>query len=141
MKNYTLDPEPLSPGYFCDSSRKVNVSFLAHTPGVKGLAFAILLRAVEDGCNREWLEEIAEAYEIDLPEKFFAKAPVRNLAFDVSVERYVDVDKNPKAKRKKRKFKTLWLEGMNPGINLFKNPVTILHGEALRITTHLTPET
>ena len=140
MKNNILDPEPLSPGYFCDSSRKVNVSFLAHTPGVKGLAFAILLRAVEDGCNREWLEEIADAYEIDLPEKLFAKAPVRNLAFDVSVERYVDVDKNPKAKRKKRKFKTLWLEGMNPGINLFKNPVTILPGEVLHITTTLTTE-
>ena len=140
MKNNILDPEPLSPGYFCDSSRTVSVSFLGHSQGVKGLAFAVLLRAVEDGCNREWLEEIADAYEIDLPEKLFAKAPVRNLAFDVSVERYVDVDKNPKAKRKKRKFKTLWLEGMNPGINLFKNPVTILPGEVLHITTTLTTE-
>jgi len=140
MKNNILDPEPLSPGYFCDSSRTVNVSFLDHTPGVKGLSFAILLRAVEDGCNREWLEEIAEAYEIDMPENFFAKAPVRNLAFDVSVERYVDVDKNPKAKAQEAEVQTLWLEGMNPGINLFKNPVTILPGEVLHITTTLTTE-
>lgn len=135
-----LDPEPLRPGYFCDPNRTVNVSFIDHTSGVKGLAFAVLLRAVEDGCNREWLEEIAYAYEIDLPDRIFDKAPARNLAFDASVERYVDADKNPNAKRKKRKFKTMWLEGLNPDINLFKNPVTILHGEVLRITTHLTSE-
>lgn len=142
MNATQLDPEPLSPGYFCDPTRTVNVSFLDHTPGVKGLAFAILLRAVEDGCNREWLEEIAEAYEIELPEEFFAKAPVRNLAFDVSAERYVDVDKNPGVKRKKRKFKTLWMEGLpSSGLSLFKNPVTILPGEILRITTTLTSET
>ena len=135
-----LDPEPLPHGYFCDPNRTVNVSFIGHTSGVEGLAFAVLLRAVEDGCNIGWLEKIAYAYEIDLPDCVFDNVPARNLAFDASVGCYVDADKNPNAKRKKRKFKTLWLEGLNQDINLFKNPVTILHGECLRITTHLTSE-
>jgi hypothetical protein len=45
--------------------------------GCDGIALAVLLLAVKDGCNGEWLEEIAAFYEIAVPEGMLRRVPGR----------------------------------------------------------------
>lgn len=108
--------------YFCDPDRTINFVRSESTPGVKGLCFAVLLQALEDGCCRDWILDIVDAYDIDVPHSMFDKAPVRNLVLDPETETYVDASKLTRVKRRVRKFKALWLEGIQ--INLIPHKKT-----------------
>lgn len=86
----------------------------------------MLLRAIEDGCNKEWLRQIAHAYGIEVPEGMLDKTPIRRLAIDTQTECYFDVEKNPLKKRRARKFKTLWIEGLTIPFGCITTKPTII---------------
>lgn len=71
----TQDDLPLPPGYTTIEDRKVDFLLPESTEGVKGLAFAVLLMAVSDGCNPRWLEEIAEYYQVPVDPKILYRMP------------------------------------------------------------------
>jgi hypothetical protein len=68
------DPEPLPLDCFTDRTRAVEIT-MPRLQGVKGLGMAVLIRAVGDGCNCEWLERIARAYEIEVPDGMLRRRP------------------------------------------------------------------
>ena len=74
------DP-PLPKGYYEEPSRKCVFAIENDnsTPGYKGLAYAILLMAVHDGCCSRWLGEIAIGYGIELPTGMFDKTPANRI--------------------------------------------------------------
>ena len=59
--------------------------------GVHGLRLAVLLRAVEDGCNPKWLEEIAQFYEIDLPAGMLQRKPVAGVVVNQGTDRFTPI--------------------------------------------------
>lgn len=69
------DDLPLPPGYTTSEDRKVDFLLPETSEGPKGLAFAVLLMAVADGCNPKWLEEIADFYQIPIDPKILYRMP------------------------------------------------------------------
>jgi hypothetical protein len=49
------------------------------TPGYRGLAWAVMLMAVHDGCCARWLREIACGYALELPETIFDGIPANRI--------------------------------------------------------------
>ncbi len=93
------DDPPLPPGYEERPERRCVFALETMSGGYKGLAFAILLRAVEDGCNADWMKEIAEAYEVELPRGLLDRKPSTRVIMDKSFTRYVSIDVDRSGKK------------------------------------------
>lgn len=65
--------------YYLDPNRKVRFSFDHVTPGYRGLAWAVFLKGLEDGCNQEWLRDIVRYYDINFDEKLLNRLPVNKV--------------------------------------------------------------
>jgi hypothetical protein len=65
--------------FYTSPERKCRFSIDYVTPGAQGLAWAILLKAVEDGCSKEWLVAIVQYYGIDFDEKLFERLPMNKI--------------------------------------------------------------
>lgn len=77
----TEDPDPLPPGFFTDPKRRCEFYNNHEGPmvGFRGLAYAIILRALEDGVNEPWLRLVARFYDLDISERTLGKPLQRNL--------------------------------------------------------------
>lgn len=96
--------------YTESKERAVKFNFIDQTDGYKGLAYAILLMAISDGCDGTWLQAIADAYEIQVPEGMLFKTPVKEVCSDGKSGFFI-VDQEPSKKRRKLVFKSRWIEG------------------------------
>jgi hypothetical protein len=88
-----------TPRYSRDPKRKCVFSIETFTGGVKGLAYAVLLQAIGDGCDPDWLHEIATAYGIDLPPELLDHIPSRCVRLNLSTGRLMAVDGGEKRGR------------------------------------------
>jgi len=70
-------------GYTEESSRRCVFIVETFSPGYQGLAWAILLRAIEDGCNANWLMWICHFYGIDVDDKLFDRHPYSRVQRDM----------------------------------------------------------
>jgi len=77
--NVTDDPDPLPPGFFTEAERRCEFFHENRTEGIRGLAYAVILRALEDGVNQRWLEMLTRFYEVPIPEKYLRRTPERRL--------------------------------------------------------------
>ena len=75
----TEDPDPLPPGFYVEPSRRCEFFHEDRTHGLKGLAFAVILRALEDGVNERWLRMLASFYEVEIPDRLLRRPPQRRL--------------------------------------------------------------
>jgi len=66
-------------GYYTDNARKCRFSLDYVTPGYRGLSWAILLKAIEDGCSRDWLYDIITYYGIELDSKLLDRLPANKI--------------------------------------------------------------
>jgi len=66
-------------GYYTDPSRKCRFSVDYVTPGAQGLAWAILLKAIEDGCSEDWLRDIIRYYGINFDEDLLSRLPANKV--------------------------------------------------------------
>lgn len=74
---YDVDEDiPLPEGYTKRASRKIEFLSSDTASGLEGLAWAILLTAVADGCNPKWLEEIATYYQVSADRELLYRHPV-----------------------------------------------------------------
>lgn len=80
--NRSVEDPPLPIGFYENPNRRCVFALEKASSGYKGLCLAVLLRAVEEGCNPEWLKLIAKFYEIDTPEGMLDKTPNRRLKMD-----------------------------------------------------------
>jgi hypothetical protein len=78
-------------GYYTDESRKCRFSTDYVTPGEHGLAWAILLKAVEDGCSREWLRDIVLFYGIDFDVQLFDRDPANKIKFNKATKKMMGI--------------------------------------------------
>ena len=113
MRVLPPDDPPLPTGYLEDPARCCAVKVEGITAGPTGLAWAILLRAVQDGCNSEWMKEIAEAYDLDLPEKMLDRTPSTRAVLDKAKKnaKYISIDRNLEG----RKPLLSWGDGLAVG--------------------------
>lgn len=77
--------------YYIDESRKCRFSVDYVTPGEKGLAWAILLKAIEDGCNKEWLIDIVRFYRIDFDEALLERQPANKVKLNNSTNEMIGI--------------------------------------------------
>lgn len=91
----TQDDLPLPPGYECRPEREVTFLNSTTTDGLEGLAWAILLQAVADGCNPDWLAELAEYYQIQINTDLFYRRPQSVIRgadhFEAATDPFADV--------------------------------------------------
>jgi hypothetical protein len=73
----------LPEGYHCEEGRKCRflVDFDIMSSGFPGLGLAIFMKAVEDGCNPDWLKLLKEFYEIKVPSKALDRKPAARLRY------------------------------------------------------------
>jgi hypothetical protein len=83
----TEDPDPLPLGFHTEPQRKCEFFYEDRTLGARGIAFAVLLRALEDGVNEKWLRLITQFYEVPLPEEYLARRPERRLRMNQHTHR------------------------------------------------------
>ena len=76
LSRVSQDELPLPPGYSCREDRKVAFLNSTASDGLKGLAWAVLLQAVADGCNPAWLAQLAAYYHIEVRPELFFRHPV-----------------------------------------------------------------
>lgn len=69
----------MNANYYTDDSRKCRFSLDYVTPGYRGLAWAVLLKAIEDGCSREWLLDIVRYYDISLDDELLSRLPANKI--------------------------------------------------------------
>lgn len=77
--------------YYTEESRKCRFSTDYVTPGEQGLAWAILLRAVEDGCNELWLREIVNFYGITFDVALFKNAPANKIRYNKTTKKMMGI--------------------------------------------------
>lgn len=65
--------------YYLDPTRKCRFSVDYVTPGAQGLAWAILLKAIEDGCDEMWLRDIIRYYGINFDEALLSRLPANKV--------------------------------------------------------------
>lgn len=75
----TEDPDPLPPGFCVEPSRRCEFFHEERTHGLKGLAYAVILRALEDGVNERWLRMIAGFYEVPISDRLIDRPPARRI--------------------------------------------------------------
>ena len=78
-------------GYYTDEGRRCRFSTDYVTPGEHGLAWAILLRAVEDGCSEEWLKDIVNFYGMDFDVDLFKNAPANKIKFNKATKKMMGI--------------------------------------------------
>lgn len=70
------------------------------TPGYQGLSWAILLKAIEDGCSKEWLFDIVSYYAIDLDPALLERIPANKIKINSATNEMIAIHcSNKKAKR------------------------------------------
>lgn len=70
------DDPPLPFGYKFEEHRHTDFLTSDRSSGLEGLAWAVLLTAVSDGCCPMWLKEIAEFYQIDCDHRILYRRPI-----------------------------------------------------------------
>lgn len=93
------DNTPLPPGYSYRPNRRVTFHDAIPTDGLRGLAWAILLSAVADGCNPRWLAELADYYQIEVNPEMFYRQPAKGVLQDVNGNYVRDDDLGAEVKR------------------------------------------
>ena len=87
--------------YHIDELRKCRFSVDYVTPGERGLAWAILLKAVEDGCSKEWLLDIIKFYGIEFDEQLLERMPANKIKLNNSTNQMISIryehQKTPKS--------------------------------------------
>jgi hypothetical protein len=94
-----ISGEVLPEGYTEDPDRRCVFSIETFSGGAKGLAYAVLLRAVEDGCDAHWLQEIADAYGIVMPDEVLGRTPKHYVRLNLSGRGPIAVDGTPRRGR------------------------------------------
>ena len=76
--NEAGEPEdpPLPEGYTFRSERETDFLSNEHSTGLEGLAWSVMLQAVQDGCNPRWLAEIAYYYQVKIDQRLVYRHPV-----------------------------------------------------------------
>ena len=88
-------------GYYTEVERKCRFSMDYVTPGYRGLSWAILLKAIEDGCSRDWLYDIVMHYGIDFDVRLFDKNPANKIKINSVTNEMIAVQFTHKKTRKK----------------------------------------
>jgi hypothetical protein len=70
------------------------------TPGYKGLSWAILLKALEDGCSQDWIEDIVEFYDINISKDLLKKLPANKIKLNSDTNQMMGVHFPQKGKLK-----------------------------------------
>lgn len=70
------DDPPLPLGYTFESHRHTDFLTSERSSGLDGLAWAVLLTAVSDGCCPLWLREIAEFYQLEFDHRILYRRPI-----------------------------------------------------------------
>jgi hypothetical protein len=70
------------------------------TPGYKGLSWAILLKALEDGCSQDWIEDIVEFYDINISKDLLKKLPANKIKLNNDTNQMMGVHFPQKGKLK-----------------------------------------
>lgn len=91
----------MKPGYYTETTRKCRFSMDYVTPGYQGLSWAILLKAIEDGCSRDWLVDIIKFYDINLNPEILSKLPANKVKFNNSTNEMMGIRFNFTKTRKK----------------------------------------
>lgn len=81
----------MKPRYHIDEARKCRFSVDYVTPGATGLAWAILLKAVEDGCSTEWLKDIVRFYGIDFDESLLDRLPANKVKLGAGTQEMLGI--------------------------------------------------
>jgi hypothetical protein len=69
----------MNANYYTDKARMCRFSLDYVTPGYRGLAWAVLLKAIEDGCSRDWLLDIVRYYDIHLDDELLSRLPANKI--------------------------------------------------------------
>jgi len=86
--------------YHIDPNRKCRFSMDYVTPGYKGLSWAILLKALEDGCSQDWIEDIVEFYDINISKDLLKKLPANKIKLNSDTNQMMGVHFPQKGKLK-----------------------------------------
>lgn len=81
----------MKPGYYTDNERKCRFSVDYVTPGPRGLAWAILLKAIEDGCSRDWVEDIIIYYDINFDRKLLDRMPANKVKLNPATNQMIGI--------------------------------------------------
>ena len=72
----TIDRMPLPAGFEQDRSMEIRRVYLKPPPtdfAYAGLAQAVIMQALRDGCNREWVEDLMQEFPVNLPREFLVR--------------------------------------------------------------------
>lgn len=70
------DDPTLPPGYTFEEHRHTDFLTSERSDGLEGLAWAVLLTAVSDGCCPLWTKEIAEFYQLNFDHRILYRRPI-----------------------------------------------------------------
>lgn len=87
--------------YYTDINRKCRFSLDYVTPGYRGLAWAILLKAIEDGCSKEWLIDIVKYYDIDLDPELLERLPANKIKVNSMTSEMIGIHFTPSRIKRK----------------------------------------
>lgn len=73
------DDPPLPPGYTFEEHRHTDFLTSERSDGLEGLAWAVLLTAVSDGCCPMWLKEVAEFYQLNFDHRLLYRRPIASV--------------------------------------------------------------
>lgn len=106
------EPEESLPlGYYTSPEDRVDFELAKPSGGINGLQWAVMLRAVEDGCNAEWLEEIARFYEIHVPDGFFRRTKAQYVIVSPREDRFIPINL---LRGGKQQMRAEWADAMHP---------------------------
>lgn len=91
------------------------VDFDIMSPGFTGLGMAIFMKAVEDGCNAEWLMELADFYEVNIPKRALARQPASKLRYCTKKDMLLAIDD----RSEKQKLRLSLEDGISPFAPMF----------------------
>ena len=107
------EQEILPDGYYYDPRRRVDVSISHRTPGYQGLALAVVLDAVANGCNADWVAHLCDFYQVDLPRSSLERAPLREVRVDNRNQQFFDPSKHPSRVRVKNHKYSPWIRDLD----------------------------
>ena len=102
----------MNDAYYTDVNRKCRFSLDYVTPGYRGLAWAILLKAIEDGCSKEWLVDIVTYYDIDLDMELLERIPANKIKVNSVTNEMIGINFTKSPIRRKS------LLSMQDGLNI-----------------------
>jgi hypothetical protein len=92
MSRVSTEEPPLPIGYYEDPARRCTFTLEKSSSDYKGLAFAIFLRAIEDGCNPDWLKQLADFYEIRVPLEILDRTPNTRVKMNQRLSSFVSIE-------------------------------------------------